>query len=140
MAAGIYAIVNRENGDRYVGSSTTLARRRQAHWSSLRGGYHPNIHLQRAWNKYGEAAFEFVVLEEVAPELLLQVEQVYVDQKAEYNLAAVGRSTLVYRHTEETKQKLSVVGRGHPVSEETKQKIRDGHARRRARLAAEAAV
>jgi len=33
------------------------------HFSSLRSGKHENIHLQNAWNKYGEDAFFFEVLE-----------------------------------------------------------------------------
>ena len=109
MVAGIYAIVNRETGDRYVGSTGDLLEREQGHLSRLRHNRHPNPHLQAAWNKYGETAFEFVVLEEVAPELLLQAEQGHINQRAEYNiLPLAGRST-GYTHTAEGKRKMSAI-------------------------------
>ena len=129
MVAGIYAIVNRETGDRYVGSTGDLLEREQGHLSRLRHNRHPNPHLQAAWNKYGETAFEFVVLEEVAPALLLQAEQAHIDQKAEYNILTVAGRQTGYKHTEESKRKMSaaLVGRiGHPQSETSRQKISAG--------------
>ncbi len=59
--SGVYAIVNRENGKRYVGSAINIPKRWREHQRGLQRGCHENSYLQGAWNKYGEGAFEFVV-------------------------------------------------------------------------------
>src|SRR5258708_31131791 len=66
-ASGIYKITCTTNGRFYIGSSTNLRRRQSHHWSWLRQNRHYNPHMQRAWNKYGEQAFTFEVLELVLP-------------------------------------------------------------------------
>src|SRR6185295_18629845 len=50
------------------------------HRRRLRQKTHHNIHLQQAWNKYGEEKFEFSVLELVEVSTLLQVEQTWIDK------------------------------------------------------------
>ncbi len=65
---GVYAIVNLVEGKQYVGSSKDLRRRWRDHWNELQSNKHSNAHLQRAFNKYGEAAFEFRILQEVVSE------------------------------------------------------------------------
>ena len=65
MAKGIYKIINIINNHFYVGSAVDLKRRKSRHFSELRNNRHNNKHLQAAWNKYGAAAFIFVVVEEV---------------------------------------------------------------------------
>jgi group I intron endonuclease len=66
MARGIYKIINVINNKFYVGSAVNLKRRKTRHFSELRKNKHNNRHLQAAWNKYGEQAFVFVVVEDVA--------------------------------------------------------------------------
>jgi group I intron endonuclease len=66
MARGIYKIINVVNNKFYVGSAVDLKRRKTRHFSELRTGKHNNRHLQAAWVKYGEQAFVFVVVEELA--------------------------------------------------------------------------
>ena len=66
MARGIYKIINVINNKFYVGSAVDLKRRKTRHFSELRTGKHNNRHLQAAWVKYGEQAFVFVVVEELA--------------------------------------------------------------------------
>ena len=67
---GVYAICNLFDGraTAYIGSSKDIERRWRDHVALLRSGRHPNPYLQAAWDKYGEAAFEFYVIEEVANE------------------------------------------------------------------------
>ena len=61
---GVYKITNTVDGKVYVGSTTIdFGWRWSNHKSALRKNKHCNIHLQRAWNKYGESAFTFEVLE-----------------------------------------------------------------------------
>lgn len=62
---GIYKIENTENGKVYVGQSVTIERRFTSHRTALRGDYHNNSKLQEDFNKFGEDAFLFEILEEV---------------------------------------------------------------------------
>lgn len=64
MTSGIYRITCVPTGNHYIGSSIHIEERWRQHRTEMRGGYHSNPHLQRSWNKYGEPAFTFVVLEE----------------------------------------------------------------------------
>ena len=61
---GIYKIVNLINGHVYVGQTKEKFQRRYwLHRWKLRNGTHDNSYLQRAWNKYGEDNFSFIVIE-----------------------------------------------------------------------------
>ena len=59
----IYKIRNVVNGNFYIGSTIDSRKRFWAHRKDLRLGVHICIHLQRAWNKYGEDCFKFEVIE-----------------------------------------------------------------------------
>lgn len=86
--SGVYMIRNKINGKRYIGSSVDLHQRRMVHFGSLRKGCHANIHLQRAFIKHGETAFEFHILLDCEPALTLEYEQRILDElKPEYNIA-----------------------------------------------------
>jgi group I intron endonuclease len=61
----IYWIKNRLNGKFYVGSTTQRYVRWKTHKKKLRAGTHHCAHLQAAWKKYGEDAFDFSVVEKV---------------------------------------------------------------------------
>ena len=71
MNQGIYKIINVVNNKFYVGSAVNLRKRKSRHFSELRNNRHNNRHLQAAWLKYGEQAFVFVIVEEVADRTLL---------------------------------------------------------------------
>src|SRR5258706_4141008 len=91
MARGIYKIINVVNNKFYVGSAIDCKRRKTRHFSELRNGVHKNRHLQAAWNKYGEQAFVFVVVENYAMDTdLLQIEnrwlQEHVGKEYCYNI------------------------------------------------------
>jgi len=152
MESGIYAIVNKVNGKRYVGSSMNRRRRIQDHRSSLVRQDHPNQHLQRAWNKYGEESFDFIYVEDVPEDLLLDVEQRYLDENTNgYNIAVCSTAPMKGRKqtpeaierrsakmrgrkwTAERKQRFSIARKGiklnrvKPCSEECKRKIGDAN-------------
>ena len=124
---GIYEIVNVTNGKRYVGHSTNLDARWYQHKYTLRKGVGVNPRFQAAWDKYGESAFEFRVLEVVEnAEDLVAREQVYLDAKPAYNLAlnaeksALGRT---WKLRPETRARMSVAAIGRPKSPEHKAKL-----------------
>lgn len=125
MASGIYAIVNLTNGDRYVGSSVCLQKRKAGHLYKLRRNTHGNPHLQAAWNKFGEDSFEFVILEHVAKEFLLDVEQRYLDEtRREYNIATVAWAPNLGKPlSAETRAKQSASLKGRVPSKECRAKI-----------------
>ena len=112
--SGIYAIHSAVNGRTYIGHSVNILKRWGQHRTDLRNGKHPNPHLQNAWNKYSESAFEFIILEECAVELLLEREQYYMNQTVDhYNLCPVAGSRLGTTHTPESKAKMRVSQRGN---------------------------
>ena len=99
MGYSIYEITNRENGKKYIGLTTITVQRRWAdHRNKLRQGRHHNPHLQSAWLKYGEDAFECEILDESAQSLeeLNRLEAHYVETTDNlYNMRAGGEhSTL----------------------------------------------
>ena len=53
----LYKILNKVNGNWYVGSTISLANRLGTHRKYLRRNKHANSHLQNAYNKYGENNF-----------------------------------------------------------------------------------
>jgi group I intron endonuclease len=89
---GIYQIRCAISGKSYVGSSCRIEARWHTHRRQLRKKEHRSPRLQQAWNKHGEAAFDFSVLEECAREDLFKREQFHIDQtKRDYNSMPIVR-------------------------------------------------
>lgn len=82
---GVYKIICLTNSKVYIGSSQTIRQRIINHKSSLRLNKHANIHLQRAFNKYGEVNFSFELIEYCTTTVLLDREQYYIDLYDSYN-------------------------------------------------------
>jgi group I intron endonuclease len=121
---GVYQI--ELNGKKYVGSTTKGFKKRWGeHLSYLRKGTHINCYLQHVFNKYGEDALKFSILEVVkTPEEIIIIEQKYIDElKPEYNIAPIAGSLLGSRRSEESKKKMSEWQKGKKLSEETKRRI-----------------
>lgn len=59
----IYVIENLNNGKFYIGRTNKPDARRRGHFSELRRGIHGNPRLQASFNKHGENAFEFKVVD-----------------------------------------------------------------------------
>lgn len=97
MRSGIYMIENTVSGMRYIGQSDNISKRWAQHRSDLRGNRHDNDHLQKAFNKYGEGAFVFRVLEEVPVKDLDAAEirwiECYDTYKNGYNMTKGGEAT-----------------------------------------------
>jgi group I intron endonuclease len=132
--SGIYEIVNIQNNKKYIGSAVNLELRQSQHFSKLRKNYHENRHLQRAYNKYGEEQFVFNILEEVdSPELLVEREQYHIDKytfENLYNIRIEASSNFGFKHSDETKVKMSAVHKGVPKpprSAEHRRNISNAH-------------
>lgn len=80
MDGYVYKITNDVNGKYYVGSTIDPKSRMTHHFASLRNGTHHSIHLQRAFNKYGEEHFHFEIIETCDADKRLEREQYYLDQ------------------------------------------------------------
>ena len=116
MPAGIYEIVNLENGKRYIGSAKNFARRWVAHRSALRANRHANRHLQAAWLKHGESSFAFREIEVCEVERLIEREQAAIDAgKPEYNLSPTAGSSLGVKFTETQRKNISAALKGRPM-------------------------
>ena len=85
---GVYKITNTTNSKSYIGSAKNFKKRAYQHTSSLRGNKHQNKHLQASWNKWGEDAFLFEVIEVVNGDKgeRYKVEQKYIDDLIEKEL------------------------------------------------------
>lgn len=115
--SGIYCIINLFNGKRYIGQAVDIHSRKLKHWAYLRRGAHKNAHLQAAYDVYGDEAFAFIVFEHCAPLILTQREQHWMglfDKTTLYNVAPAAGSQLGFRHSAETRQRLSQAQRGVP--------------------------
>lgn len=119
---GIYRVRNKINDKRYIGSTNDFEKGWKSRCQVLRRGNYHNIHLQRAWNKYGEENFVFEIEEEVAGDnrALLAREQVYLDEWFPtgllYNVAIIVGGGAVrgkgWHQTEETLTKISKAKKG----------------------------
>lgn len=132
--AYIYAIRNTANGKVYVGSTCCIRYRWGTHKSDLRYARHCNAILQKAWDKYGEAAFTFEILEECNSESRFEREGHWIVQlrstarDAGYNLQikpAGGRLGLP--HSEDSKQRMRVAARGRTATPEARQRMSEAH-------------
>lgn len=76
--SGIYQIRNKINNKRYIGQSYYLNKRKNDHFSALRRKQHDNLYLQNSFNKYGEDAFVFEILEYCDKTKLNTLERYYI--------------------------------------------------------------
>lgn len=76
---GIYYIKHVDSGRIYVGSSEDITKRFDGHKRNLKANRHHCRYLQNCWNKYGENAFLFSAIEEVAEGDLTVREQYHID-------------------------------------------------------------
>ncbi len=133
---GIYGIRNKINQKIYVGQTKqTFYKRYCLHDWQLRNNKHENPYLQKAYNKYSESNFEFIVIESIidcSDEQLDQMEIQYINFYKEKNLAyniLMGGNTSRrgIPMSEEAKRKVGEKNRihnlGKKASEETKRKM-----------------
>lgn len=128
---GVYAIIHRASGKRYIGSAAVSIKNRwYDHRKQLRGNRHHSRYLQRAWNKYGEDAFEFVVVEQCESEKCVEREQFWMDRyrsakkRFGYNVCPTAGSQLGKRRSPEQRKRIGDGKRGIKPRPETTAKRR----------------
>lgn len=104
MVSGVYEIRNLITRDCYIGSSMNLLQRKKRHFKDLKNNLHHSIILQRAYYKYGEAAFKFSVIEFVEDiDTLISREQYYLETvRPKYNIYPTAGSSLGYKQSKES--------------------------------------
>ena len=109
---GIYKITNLKNNKGYIGQSTDIKTRWKNHKLELKNNAHRNSHLQNAFNKYGEEAFEFRILEETTEENLDDAEEYWINYfnstnpEKGYNLRYGGNSS---KHREDIQEQMNLI-------------------------------
>jgi group I intron endonuclease len=113
MNSGIYKISNVVNGKIYIGATKDFRIRWNVHKSDLALGTHCNNHLQHSYNKHGLSNFKFDILLRCDLTDLVQIEQYFLDfYQPEYNILKVAGFSTGYKHTEESKKKISIGHKG----------------------------
>lgn len=125
MASAIYAIVNQVTRDMYVGSAVAVSRRWNAHRNLLSKQRHYNLKLQRAYNKYGDKAFDWEIIQFVDDKTkLIDCEQFWIDFfTPKYNGRPVANSPLGTKASLETRAKMSASAKKRGFTQEHKQNI-----------------
>ena len=127
---GIYKIISKIDGKYYIGSSKNINGnygRWYKHKYYLNKNIHHNLHLQNAWNKYGEDNFEWIIIQYCKESDLLKTEQNYLNiAKLNKNLC-YNKTFLAGRvdWTIEMKEKISKLHKGKKLSKNHKQKLKN---------------
>jgi group I intron endonuclease len=100
-----------------------LSDRWYQHKWELRNNVHDNTHLQRSWNKYGEDAFSFEMINTFDNEIELKTAEIYWIKVYKdcnvplFNNTDGGEGTTGWKHSEDTKKKMSETAKGRIFSE-----------------------
>jgi group I intron endonuclease len=126
---GIYKIQSITKPERiYIGSSSNVYRRWQAHISQLKRNIHHSQKLQYHFNKYGESDLCFSILLGCEKDDLIKLEQYFFDSyKPYFNNLLQAKPVKYIPHRKEVKEMMSQSRIGHKLSEETKRKISESH-------------
>lgn len=145
MTCGIYALINIETLEEYIGKSINIEGRWLDHKNNAIKGI--DYHIYRAIRKYGWEKFDKHIIEECLEDELNDKEIYWIETldtyKHGYNMTIGGDGVRFFgeengmfgrHHTEESKQKMSQKQKGRPsywkgkhLTEEAKQKISDAN-------------
>lgn len=125
MNTGVYQILNKINGYKYIGSAALSFDKRFAqHRHLLAKNKHHNNKLQNSYNKYGKESFEYSILQYCPSELCIKKEQWFMDfEKPYFNISPTAGNVLGIKHTEAQKEANRQRRLGSKMSEEAKRKM-----------------
>lgn len=139
MVSGIYLIINKINGHMYVGGSVDIEKRLDEH---KRGKDADNQAIDRAILKYGKENFSYQVITELPTDwnIIGEHEKYWIKlyntfkDSNHYNLTEGGEGISGWKHTDETKFKISEANKGKTgywkdknFSDKHKQKLSASH-------------
>lgn len=108
---GIYRIENLINHKSYIGQSVDIYSRWYDHKWELKNNHHNNLHLLRAWDKYGQDSFSFIILEECNEDELNDKEIYWINYYDAYhngyNQTRGGDGCLGKKWTDEERERVS---------------------------------
>lgn len=118
--SGVYRWINNFNGDCYVGSAVDLNKRLYHYYSlKLMELYlkERKSYIYSALIKYGYSNFSLEILEYCESSKVIEREQYYIDLLSpKYNLLKIAGSRLGIKHSEDTREKMSLSQTGHKGS------------------------
>jgi len=120
---GVYCLVNKINGNIYIGTSTNIAVRMRNYLNTtfLKNKKNKNMPIIQALCKYGLDNFALLIVETVDVENLAIRETYYITHLLpHYNVLKQGYSSIGYKHTEDIKKMLSDLAKNRIHSEKTK--------------------
>lgn len=130
---GVYKIYNEKHENVFYIGSTSISynkyiyrngfyNRWYTHLRSLIKNKHHSKYLQKVFNKYGSENFKFEIIEICEPEKCIEKEQYWIDFYKKsyklYNTNEKANSVLGYKHTKESKLKISKSHKGKKLTEE----------------------
>jgi group I intron endonuclease len=123
--SGIYYIICKANDKIYIGQTKRITLRWNSHKSTLNKNKHHNLSLQQDYNLYGSEIFEYKILEICPSEILDERERFWINQYKDklYNILSGGKKN--FKHSKESKQKISKALKGIIHSEEHMRKFRE---------------
>ena len=128
MTAGVYRITNIANGKSYIGISNNIEKRWKDEIRGANINEGKNSAIESAIRKYGEDCFHFEiieVLEDVNDRF--EAEKMFIKRydtfKNGYNLTEGGEGACGFKHSDDTKRKMSEAQKGKTLSDEHKRKI-----------------
>lgn len=137
LNSGVYVMWCSATDKVYVGSTKSFNRRRTHHYCYLGKGTHKSKSMQADWDRYGPAAFSFIILERVSTDRMIAREQVYLDdlhatdERFGYNTNPRADGPRGRPISMETRYKISQAHMGMGHTPETKAKLSETSRKRR---------
>jgi group I intron endonuclease len=105
---GIYMLTNKLTNDIYIGQSIDISNRFKNYFNISYIKSKNSFKISKALIKYGYSNFSLTILEYCDKDDLLVKEQYYFDKlNPEYNILKIAGSSKYFKHSEETKAKIS---------------------------------
>ena len=112
----------------YIGRARNIFNRWKTHKTRLRHNKHENRHLQRAWNKYGEAVFNFLVIENCEYKIGHEREEYWIrqidDSETLYNMRTV-EGIINFKMPKEAVEKIRAANKNRRLTDKQKQHLRE---------------